>query len=302
MRCAPILAGLGVALATAPGSLASDDPALGLPNPFFAMDTCTKNLTLQSDIPPSAQFDLLKETGYPGTAWTEESPDAVRAALRELETRGLTMYAIYCGATAKPDGSLAVSPQVAPILDVLKGKGTVIWLHMGGKGPAISALSGSEPIITELRWLADEAGARALKIAIYPHVGEWTERFSDALHVAELVDRPNFGVTFNLCHALATGSETEIPSLLERAGQKLFLVTINGADAGVSRPDWSRLIQTLDRGSYDVGAVLRTLHKLDYCGPIGLQGYGLGGDRRENLKRSRQAWERLSTAAATEKG
>jgi hypothetical protein len=98
MRRAYVLALLaGVAIASA-GAIATE-PADGLPNPFYAMDTCTKDLSLKSDIPPSAQFDLLKETGYSGTAWTEEAPEAVTAALAALKSRGLTMYAIYCGAT-----------------------------------------------------------------------------------------------------------------------------------------------------------------------------------------------------------
>jgi hypothetical protein len=54
------------------------------------------------------------------------------------------------------------------------------------------------------------------------------------------------------------------------------------------------LIQTLDHGSYDVGVVLGTLKKIGFEGPIGLQGYGLGGDRTENLARSMEAWRRLS--------
>ena len=291
------LAVLGATL-TVVGAGLAQERAGGLPNPFYAMDTCTKDLSLRSDIPPAAQFEMLKETGYRGIAWTEEAPEAVRAALSELAVRGLSMYAIYCGASAAPDGSLTVSPQLEPLLDVLKGQPTVIWLHIGGKGPAISALSGSESVIAELRRLSDAAAQRNLKVALYPHVNEWTERFADALRVAELVDRPNFGVTFNLCHALATGAEPEIPRLLERAAPRLFMVTINGADSGVARPDWSRLIQTLDHGNYDVGIVLRSLQKIGYGGPIGLQGYGIGGDRRANLEASQTAWKRLSAQAA----
>ena len=116
--------------------------------------------------------------------------------------------------------------------------------------------------------------------------------------MARLVDRKNFGVTFNLCHALAAGDEDKIPALLEEAGASLFAVTINGADAGVKGPQWNRLIQTLDRGSYDVGIVLRTLKRLGFKGPIGLQGYGLSGDRRDNLARSMGGWKRLSAKAA----
>ena len=106
------------------------------------------------------------------------------------------------------------------------------------------------------------------------------------------MDRKNFGVTFNLCHTLAVGDEPRIPALLEQAGTSLLAVTINGADADVKGPQWNRLIQTLDRGSFDVGVVLRTLRKIGYDGPIGLQGYGLEGDRRDNLARSMAAWRK----------
>ena len=103
-------------------------------------------------------------------------------------------------------------------------------------------------------------------------------------------------MTFNLCHALAVGDEDKIPALLKEAGPLLFTVTLNGADAGVKGPQWNRLIQTLDRGSYDVGIVLRTLKRLGFDGPIGLQGYGLTGDRRDNLARSIGAWHKLSAS------
>ena len=68
----------------------------------------------------------------------------------------------------------------------------------------------------------------------------------------------------------------------------LFVVSINGAD---HEGDWDRLIQTLDRGEYDVFALLSLLKKLGYDGPIGLQCYNIQGDIRENLTRSIGAWK-----------
>ena len=91
---------------------------------------------------------------------------------------------------------------------------------------------------------------------------------------------------------------TKFPPCSRRRDRSLFAVTINGADAGVKGPQWNHLIQTLDRGSYDVGIVLRTLKRLGFEGPIGLQGYGLTGDRRDNLARSMEGWKRLSAKAA----
>ena len=132
--------------------------------------------------------------------------------------------------------------------------------------------TGSEPLIAQLRTLSDLALTNNLRIALYPHVGEWTARFGDATTLARLVEHPRFGVTFNLCHALAMGDERRIPELLEKAGPLLMTVTINGADSGVEGPNWTRLIQPLNKGSYDVGIVLRKLKEIGFAGSIGISG------------------------------
>jgi hypothetical protein len=266
----------------------------GLPNAFYAMDTCTKRPYPRNDIAPAQQFDMLRELGYAGIAWTEEAPEQVVAATRDLEARGMRMFAIYCSATVAADGQLKPSPLVESTMHALRGHDTIVWLHIGGRGPRISTLSATSPVVERLRALAASAERNGLRIAIYPHVGDWTERLGDAIALARLVDRKNFGLTFNLCHSLAVGDEDRIPQLLEAAAPSLMTVTINGADASVKGPQWNRLIQTLDRGSYDVGNVLRTLQKIDFRGPIGLQGYGLSGDRKENLQRSIEGWRKLS--------
>jgi sugar phosphate isomerase/epimerase len=234
--------------------------------------------------------------GYAGIAWTEEPPEQVKAAADEAAKRGLKMFAIYCAAQVTPDGGLKASPRLPEIMAALKGHDTIVWLHLGGKGPAFDALTADAPVVKALREVADIATANGLRVAVYPHVGEWTARFGDAVKLAKAVDHPQFGVTFNLCHALAMGEEKQIPQLLKDARPVLFTVTINGADGGLARPDWSRLIQTLDRGSYDVAGLLRTLRESGYNGPIGLQGYGIAGDRRANLAASMAAWRKLAGA------
>ena len=211
-------------------ALASATPP-GLPNAFYAMDTCTKRPGSGVDITPAQQFDLLKELGYAGIAWTEEAPEQVRSAVAAAEARGLKMFAIYCGATVTAEGELEPSARIGTIMEALRGHGTLIWLHLSGKGrrsrPSPPSLPSSDGCA-----LAGTAQRNGLRIAIYPHIGDWTERFEDAVRVARLVDRRNFGATFNLCHALAAGDEDRIPALLEDAGPSLFAVTINGADAG----------------------------------------------------------------------
>jgi hypothetical protein len=101
-------------------------------------------------------------------------------------------------------------------------------------------------------------------------------------------------VTFNLCHVLAMGDEKRIPELLEQAGPLLVTVTINGADSAVEGPNWARLIQPLNKGSYDVGIVLRKLKGIGFAGPIGFQGYGINGGARSILEPTLAEWRRLS--------
>lgn len=88
--------------------------------------------------------------------------------------------------------------------------------------------------------------------------------------MAEKVDRPNVGVMFNLCHWLRVDQSRDCRSLLHRAMPRLWAVSINGADVHDEKPGWDHYIQPLDRGSFDVAGLLKTLDELGYKGPIGL--------------------------------
>ena len=90
-------------------------------------------------------------------------------------------------------------------------------------------------------------------------------------------------------------NEKNMKSLLNSAMPYLSVVSINGADSGGK--DWKQLIQTLDRGSFDMYGFLKTLDDAGYTGPIGLQGYGIGGDAYDNLKRSIGAWRKLNRSS-----
>jgi len=263
-----------------------------LANPFYAMDTAFRRHGLTE----AQQFALVKELGFDGISWHAEEPQKVKARLAALRKLGLKMFAIYCASRVTPEGKLVFDPRLPELMAALKGEGTIVWLHIGGKGPETGSLTGSEPVVGALRELAQKASSHGLRIAIYPHYGEWTGRFRDALRLAQLVNHPKFGVTFNLCHALACGEEREIPALLRRAGNLLFTVTISGADRGVAGPKWNRLIQTLDRGTFPVLKLLRLLARLGFKGPIGFQGYGIKGDARSILTSTIQAWRRMCRA------
>jgi sugar phosphate isomerase/epimerase len=144
-----------------------------------------------------------------------------------------------------------------------------------------------------LREMSDAARDSGSQLLLYPHQGSWVERMEDACRVADQVNRPNVGVMFNLCHWLRVDKQRDYRPLLKQALPRLWAVSINGADEFDDQPGWNRYIQPLDQGSFDVGGLLKTLRELGYRGPIGLQCYGIGGDAREHLTRSRNAWRQL---------
>lgn len=262
------------------------------PWPFFAMDTCLKPAYPASTMTLDEQLDLVKSLGYAGLSWTEGDPAELRAVVEGSKKRGLKLYAHYAAATLRKSG-LETNPRLPETVRALAGSGSVLWPHVGSPDFRPSDPAGDAAAIEGLRRIADLAAASNVKVALYPHVAEWVERVQDAVRLARAVGKRDFGVTFNLCHCLKMGYEARIPDLLAEAKPHLMIVTLNGADSDASQAGWDRLIQTLDRGTYDTGALLSTLQKLRYRGPIGLQGYGIGGDTKENLTRSMAAWQKL---------
>jgi len=265
----------------------------GLVNPFFAMDTGTKDDKHRT---PKAQAEMLKELGYAGIGCGGLS--GLSEMVEELDRNGLKMFAVYTGVWIDPDKQ-KYDPQLKQAVKVLRGRDTILWIFIQSKKHKLSSPEGDARAVEIIREIADMAHASGLKVALYPHVGFWLERVEDAVRLTKKIDRRNVGVTFNLCHWLKLDSEETMKRLMKLAMPYLYLVTINGADSGGR--NWNQLIQTLDRGTFDIYNFLKTLEELGYTGPIGFQGYGIKGDVHENLKRSMDAWRRLCVRIAAEK-
>jgi len=228
---------------------------------------------------PDEQTELAKRTGYAGIFWsgTKDIPQLMAAH----RARGLKVLGIYTGMNlSQPNPNYdAALPEA---IRQLKGSGALITFTVSGK-----AANGDEMAVPVIREVADMAAKAGLKVALYPHYGHHVARIEDALRLCEKTARPNVGLVFNLCHWLRSGDAANLEARLKQALPRTFMVSVNGADP---EGDWNRLIQTLDRGSYDVRAFVRTLKSMGYQGPFGLQCYNVKGDREENLVRSIKAW------------
>ncbi len=234
------------------------------------------------------QAAMLKELGYDGVGhiWLEGIPER----LKTLDDAGLKLYQITMTVDLTP-GKPAYDPRFKDVLALVKGRHVQFDLLVGGMKPSDPA--GDERAVKILREMSDLARDSGSQLLLYPHVSNWIERIEDAVRVAEKVDRPNVGVMFNLCHWLRVDPSRDYRSLLHRALPKLWAVSINGADVLDEKPGWDHYIQPLDRGSFDVAGLLKTLDELGYAGPIGLQCYGIGGDARDHLARSMAAWRKM---------
>jgi sugar phosphate isomerase/epimerase len=276
---------MGLFPAVVNGQTAEDLTKVKMQNAFFAMDTGTKDANHAT---ARAQAEMLKELGYAGIGYS--GFDGIPEMLRELDARGLRMFTVYLSAEVNADG-YTYDPKMKEGIEALKGRDALLWLMITSKTFAPSSPDGDENAVKMLREIADLAEPAGLRVALYPHTGCWLERVDDAVRLVKKVERKNVGATFNLCHWLNAEKGRNMRAVMELAMPHLFVVTINGAD---TEGGWDRLIQTLDRGSFDVGGFLEALNRLGYKGPIGLQGYGIKGDVHENLKRSMEAWRRLS--------
>ncbi len=266
-------------------------PAAGPTWPFFAlcMDTHdARKRTLEE------QAALLKELGYDGAGhlWLDQVPERIKT----LDAAGLKLFQIYLRVEVNPGSKQPYDPRLKQVLALLKGRETMLAVLLSGAKPSDQSLD--DHVVKLLQELADLAKPYGVRIALYPHTGDWLERVEDAIRITRQADRDNVGVMFNLCHWLRTDPQRNYRPLLEKSMPKLFAVSINGADEFDPTPGWSRYIQPLDRGSFDLRAFLQSLREVGYTGPVGLQCYGLTGDARDHLARSMAAWRKLATPAA----
>jgi sugar phosphate isomerase/epimerase len=249
------------------------------PRPLFVFDN-----GLDAIPTLAGKAELLVKLGYQGIGWR---PANTAEMLAQLDKHGLEMHSTYVVLKATGNDCPIPDPIVAEI-DVLKGRKTIVSLAIQGK-------STDEIVLPALRRIAGLAARNGLNVALYPHVGMFTDTDANCLRLARLVDRPNVGVGFNLCHFLKQNDESAIEETLRAAAPYLRMVSICGADSGDTRHmKWDRLIQPLGRGSFDTRRPIKLLDKIGYHGPVGLQCYQINAPPAEYLAQSMAAWRALT--------
>jgi sugar phosphate isomerase/epimerase len=274
--------------------LAAEAALTNLPNSFFAMNFWQLDPKISKS--PEAQARLLKELGYDGMLYLG-ALDGMKESFRALDTHGLEMSAaavIHYDISVDPGGGYP--PSLKEAIQQLKGRKTLLLIQFQSKTHPKSSSAGDARAVELGRELADFAREYGVRLAIYPHANIWCERVDHAVRIAKQCGRENLGVSFNLTHWLWTDPQGDLENLVHDALPHLFLVTING----INQTAPLGVIETLDRGDYDVGGFLKPFIAAGYRGPIGLQCVSIKGDARDNLTRSMAAWRKISSRLAAE--
>ena len=263
--------------------LAADRPA------FFAMDTAAR-------LEPTECAQVLADLGYAGLGGR---PATAKAHATALQAKGLVFFNGY-HVTNFGYGQTELPADLTKAVDDLAGTGSTLWLGVNKVAFPAGVRAGPEYgdtiVVPQLKQLLAYAKPKGVKVSLYPHTGFWAAQFEVCVRVANKVNDPNLGVTFNLCHWLKVeGSERDPLSLIEAAMPRLNFITINGADAGDTRKlGWDKLIQPLGRGTYDVGTFVAKTRAAGYRGPFGFQGFGIKMDSKDLLKETMEGWGKIA--------
>ena len=256
--------------------------------PLYAFDNY---MTSGDYTKPELRAQALKELGYDGMSF--HGTESIIQTNKILENAGLKLFITYLGVNLDEDPKY--DPNLKSAIKQLKDSRVMLWLYILSKKYEHGSQQGDALAVETIRDITDAARESGLKVALYHHAGFYAESFEDVLRIAQKVNRRNVGVTFNLCHWLKVEGDVDYRPILKKSIPYLFQVTTNGAESGDTKNmEWGKLIQTLDKGSFDNYKLLKYLRDIGYTGPIGLQGYDIKGDPKQNLADSINAWRKIN--------
>jgi sugar phosphate isomerase/epimerase len=235
------------------------------------------------------QAELVKQFGY--TAIGGHTSEDYLERRTSLDKVGLKMPELYWGFDLAENGEVSYKEGLKEIIKDSKYRDLLVTLFLNAKSFMDNKEKGDPLIAKGIQDLADFAAAYNVKIAIYPHVNNYCEESAHSVKLAKLIDRKNVGVVFNTCHFLKVEGEAGWEEKLLNALPYLYMVSINGADAGNTQEmDWDRLIQPLGEGTFDTYKLVKLLKDNGYNGLFGLQCYNIKQDFEVALKKSMDTW------------
>jgi len=237
------------------------------------------------------QNELLRELDIPRTTDCRANWESFPETLGRLDRDGIELIAVYSPFSIDDE---TLPGHLKDLTRQLAGRKTFLWVSLNSRKIRPSDPAGDEIGVHLTKQTAEMAQEQGLRISLYPHVGCWVERTGHAFEIAEKAGLQNVGCTFNLYHWLKTEGPNDLTKKAESIFPRLDCLTINGSPQDISSLPVEEGILPLGEGDYDVRSFVETFHKMGFRGPIGLQGYGIGGDIHAKLAASLEEWKKYS--------
>jgi sugar phosphate isomerase/epimerase len=269
-----------------------------LDNTFYAFNNSMR--MPNAPVGMDAQAQLIKKLGFDGfSGHTNDDYFSRRAA---LDKAGLKMPEIYWGIDMDSTGRISYKEGLKEIIKDSKDRDLVIALYSNVKYFMNNKEEGDPLLAKAIGELADFAVVYGVKIAIYPHVGNYCETSEHSVRLAKMTNRPNVGAIFNTCHLLKVEGEEGWEQKLLDALPYLYMISINGADSGNTKEmNWDKLIQPLGEGTFDTYKLVKLAKDNGYKGLFGLQCYDIKQDCETALIKSVKTWNEYKKRYSTEK-
>jgi sugar phosphate isomerase/epimerase len=251
----------------------------------FAMDTCFSN-SIVGVYPYEVRCEILAELGFDGI-YVSLSPLELQNAEKMAVTKeryGIKVTAAYGGFDISADKSDPGFEQVAKLYDQLPD-GCDVELSLSSKDASIgkSSSDGDSKAMDKLEVLLSLADKHNSHVCLYPHVGAWLEKVEDGVRLCKKMNHPRLKTVFCGFHWYAVDGKG-LAERIEEASPYLHSVNMCGTRKGGNVAGYT--IEPLDCGEMDNFALLGLLNRYGYNGRIGFQGYSVGGDVYEYLRRS----------------
>ncbi|MEO6000262.1 MAG: sugar phosphate isomerase/epimerase [Chitinophagaceae bacterium] len=238
------------------------------------------------------QVELIKNTGYAGMEINSEDMfDEMKASMDTYKLPSSYFYVRIRVDTPHMDSRLE------GFINKLKGTKTIIATYIVGSTQFPADSHGADTMVIRLlKQVSDWAGNAGLQVAIYPHFGYYIQRTDNALALIKSIRRENLGLTFNLCHWLATTSLEErngLQSHLKELSPYLKMITISGANNVITQKTniWDDYILPLGSGSFDTYGLLKyCLSDLKLKVPVGVQCFNIKTDKYQLVKHTMSVW------------
>ncbi|NBB22003.1 TIM barrel protein [Runella sp. CRIBMP] len=283
-------------------SIANGSFAQKVKNDFFTLHNIIRGDSTYNTF--DKQVELVKKAGFDGIEINQtQSFEGMKAA---LDKHRFTSSYFYVRMELKEP---YMDKRLEEYIQQLKGSKTIIAPFIIADAARFKPSShGADTLVVRvITQLSDWAQAAGLQVAIYPHYSFYVERTDHALALIKQINRKNVGLTFNLCHWLATTAAPErmqLKSHLKELRPYLKMMTVCGAKDIMTQQKtiWDDYILPLGMGSFDTYGLLKYMVRdLRFKGPIGVQCYNIKGDKPQLVQNTITVWKGYKSRLEEEK-